>query len=49
MSNLTPTIKSIQDVMRLVSGVDGDGLKLVSLTTRINTPNQEAICLPRFI
>ena len=25
MSNLTPTIKSIQDVMRQDSGVDGDG------------------------
>jgi len=32
MSNLTPTIKSIQDVMRQDSGVDGDAQRISQLT-----------------
>ena len=32
MSNLTPVIKSIQDVMRQDSGVDGDAQRISQLT-----------------
>ena len=32
MSNLTPVIKSIQDIMRQDSGVDGDAQRISQLT-----------------
>lgn len=42
MSNLTPVIKSIQDIMRQDSGVDGDAQRISQLTwllfLKVNRP-----------
>jgi hypothetical protein len=49
MSNLSATIKSIQDVMRQDAGMVSDVMRLISLPVQVNTPNQEATCLPHSV